>query len=147
MKKLFIIGLALSVLGLMGLGLTPVQAQTWHNVNQFTCAWDAVTTDDNGDSLPVDGEMHYRLYIANADTDPDKTNPVQVYDGIDLQTIVTLNIKGRYYVGVQAVWIYTDNSELASIINWADEIEYQGTIDLWAIRYYVAPMPPENLTR
>ena len=142
MKK--IIGLILGILFLM---VGVVQAQTWYNVNQFTCAWDAVTTDDDGDPLPVDGVLHYRLYLANADTDPTKANPVQVYDGTTLETTVTLNTKGRYFVGVKAAWVYTDLSELTSEINWANEIEYQETVDLWAIRHHVSPKPPKNLKK
>ena len=122
-------------------------AQTWHNVNQFTCSWEAVTTDADGDPLPVDGAMHYRLYLANADTDPSKTSPVEVADVTILEAVVTLGTKGRYFVGVKAVWIYTDLSELESAINWADEIENQETIDLWAIRHHVSPKPPKKLTR
>ena len=124
-----------------------IQAQTWYNVNQFTCSWDIVTTDVDGDPLPVDGVLHYRLFLANADTDPTKTNPVQVADVTTLEATVTLNTKGRYFVGAQAVWIYIDNSELVSVINWADEIENQETVDLWAIRHQVAPKPPKNLIR
>ena len=123
------------------------QAQTWHNVNQFTCTWNVVTTDIDGDPLPVDGTLHYRLYLANADTDPTKISPVQVDDVTILESTITLNTKGRYFVGVQSVWIYTDNSELASEINWADEIADQDAVELWAIRHHVSPHTPKNLKR
>lgn len=123
------------------------QAQTWVNVNQLTCTWDIVTTDGDGDPLPADGVLHYKLYLANADTDPTKTSPVQVADVTTLEATITLNTKGRYYVGVKAVWIYTDLSEMESGINWADEIENQETVDLWAIRHHVSPKPAKNLTR
>ena len=122
-------------------------AQTWYNVNQFTCSWDIVTTDVDGDPLPVDGVLHYRLFLANADTDPTKTNPVQVSDTTDLTATITVGVKGRYYIGIKAVWIYTDNSELESAINWADEIVYQETVGIWAIRHHVSPHPPKELEK
>lgn len=135
------------IAGILFLMVGVCQAQTWHNLNQFTCAWDAVTTDADGDPLPADGVLHYKLYLANADTDPDKANPTEVADVTILETTITLNTKGRYYIGVRAVWIYTDNSEMASGINWADEIENQEGFDLWAIRHHVSPKPPKNLRK
>jgi len=127
--------------------VTGAQAQTWHNVNQVTCAWDVVTTDIDGDPLPIDGTLHYRLFLANADTDPTKTNPSQVADTTDLQTTITIGTKGRYYVGVQAIWIYTDLSELASGINWADEIADQETVSIWAIRHQMPPQKAKDLVK
>ena len=135
------------IAGILFLMVGVCQAQTWHNLNQFTCTWDIVTTDIDGDPLPADGVLHYKVYLANADTDPDKANPVQVADVTTLEATITLNTKGRYFVGVRAVWVYTDNTALASEINWADIIENQETVDLWAIRHHVSPKQPKNLTR
>lgn len=138
-----ILGLIAGILLMAGV----CQAQTWHNVNQFTCTWNVVTTDIDGDPLPADGVLHYKLYLANADTDPDKVNPIEVVDVTVLEATITLNTKGRYYIGVQAVWVYTDNSTLADAINWADKIENQEGYDLWAIRHHVSPKPPKGLAR
>ena len=84
--------------------------------------------------------MTYRLWLANADTDPEKANPYIAVDNIDATTeTVTLETKGRFFVGCQAV---LDDRE--SIINWADEPENMGDNPLFGLRFAVPPHPPKN---
>lgn len=110
----------------------------FYNANQVTLSWDAVTTDIDGD--PVTG-ITYKLYLANANTDPDKTNPVVVAEITDTQETITLS-KGRYYVGVQ-----TCLDDLSSIINWGDELEGQEGCELFGLRFAVPPHPAKKLRK
>jgi len=134
MKKL------LAVLAMVLLFTVPALADVpFHNANQATLSWDAVTTDVDGD--PITG-VTYKLWLANADTDPNKSNAVEVWDGAETQATITLGVKARYYVGVQA-WL----DDLHSIINWADEIEGQEDADLFGLRYAVPPHGPRSLVK
>lgn len=125
------------------------QAIEWEHVNQFTASWDPVTTDIDGDPLPSDATIKYRFWMANAVTDPQKNNPVQVSEETapTVETTVTVGTKGQYYVGVSAVMVFVDGTEMESDINWADEAADQGTTTLWAIRHHAPPIKPQNLTR
>ena len=121
--------------------VTAAFALTFYNSNQVTLAWDAVTTDVDGDAVTG---VTYRLYLVNADTDPEKTNPVLVPGGdiVELTKTITLGTKGRFYVGVQAVL-----DDLESVINWGDEAENQGTSELFGLRFAVPPHGAKNLRR
>ena len=120
--------------------VSTVFALTFYNSNQVTLAWDVVTTDVDGDTITG---VTYRLYLVNADTDPEKTNPTIVADNInELTETITLGTKGRFYVGVSAVL-----GDLGSAINWGDETENQGTNELFGLRFAVPPHGPKNLVR
>lgn len=96
MKSLTLICLALCLI------VTPAFA-AWHVANQTTVAWDAVTQDVDGNTI-TDGAVTYNIYLTNAKTDPDKTNPVKIAEGItDTQYTITLNTRGFYVPGVTAV--------------------------------------------
>jgi hypothetical protein len=130
------------IIALLCLLLTsPVFAEvTFHNTNQATLEWTAVTTDIDGD--PITG-VTYRIYFANADTDPTKTNPVIVAETADTSVTVTVGTKGRYFAGAQAVL-----GDLVSEINWADvESVYQEGIDPWGIRFAVPPKTPPGFNK
>ena len=123
-------------------------AQKWYNVNTFPCSWNVVTTDVDGDPLPTGIALTYRVYLVNAVTDPNKTSPVVVADVSDLNTSITLNKKGQYYIGVEAVLTFVDDStELVSGINWADEIADQDTVELWAVRHHAPPLKPQRFLK
>ena len=135
MKKLFgIIALLIVFVA------APVWAQdvVWHNANQVTVGWDAVTQDIDGD--PITG-VTYEVLLANADTDPSKTNPVVVAETDLLEATLTMT-KGRYFVGVRAVYL-----DMMSGINWGDELENQEGYDLIALRFAVPPKTPPGLRR
>ena len=146
MKKLFVLVLA-SIAFLYFSGIVLSQDK-WYQVNQFTARWDAVTTDIDGDPLPPETTLKYRFWMANAVTDPNLTNPVQVAESTDPNATITVGTKGQFYVGVSAVIVYIDGSELPSPgINWAHLPEDQGTTQLWAIRHHAPPPNPNNLIR
>jgi len=132
MKKLII---TICILAMASIGHT----QTFYNDNTPTLAWDAVTTDIDGD--PITG-VTYKLYLANADTDPNKVNPVVVAEIAGLTTTINLNTKGRFFVGVQACL-----GDQSSVINWGDEIEDQEGVELFALRWAVSPKTPKKLVR
>jgi hypothetical protein len=56
-----------------------VFAQEWHTTNQITVVWDAVTEMQGGAVIPETDIIEYRVYLANAITDPDKMNPLYNY--------------------------------------------------------------------
>lgn len=110
----------------------------FYNTNQVTLTWDAVTTDVDGDEVTG---VTYKLYLANADTDPNKTNPVVVAETPDVQETITLS-KGRYYVGVQSC-----SGDLLSIINWGDDLENQEDVELFGVRFASSPQAPKSLRK
>lgn len=123
-------------------------ALKWHNVNTFSCSWNAVTTDIDGDPLPSDTTIMYRVHLANAVTDPDKASPAMVSEVSTLNTTITLDTKGQFYIGVQAVLIFINaNLEMVSGINWADEIADQDTVELWAVRHHAPPLKPQKFIK
>jgi hypothetical protein len=139
MKRLFV---ALFIVAALLVGLA--WAVPFHNSNQSTLAWDVVTTDVDGD--PITGVVTYKMWLANADTDPNKTNPVVAVDGdgddTNTQAVITLGTKGRYFVGCQALL-----DDLESEINWADEPENMEGSELFGLRFAVPPHGPKKIRR
>lgn len=111
---------------------------TFYNSKQVTLTWDVVTEDVDGDQITG---VTYRLYLVNANTDPDKSNPVVVAETVDNIETITLT-KGRYYVGVQACL-----GDLISDINWGDESMYQDGVEIFGLRFAVSPKPSHKLKR
>lgn len=130
---------------------TAAWAVDWYTANQASVAWDAVTTDANGDPIPGTGErITYVVYLANAQTDPNKTNPVEVGSTQDTQMTITLGTKGSFYVGTKSVleaddgaggWTVASESEVV----WSDDPQaVQGGVT-FGIRFYPAPSAPGGL--
>lgn len=130
---------------------TAAWALDWHTANQATLAWDAVTTDAAGNTIPAAGErVTYVVYLANSVTDPNKANPVQVGSTQDTQLTITLGTKGSYFVGIKSVlesdngaggWTAASESEVV----WSDDPTYvQGGVT-FGLRYYPAPSAPVGL--
>ena len=135
MKKLIISIILLLVLVMVPAANAEV---VFHNANQATVAWDAVTSDIDGD--PISG-VTYRIYLAS-ETDPMKSDPFVAVDNItNLSATITLT-KGRFFVGIQAVC-----EDLVSEINWGDEIEHQADVELFGLRYATLPGAPKNLMK
>lgn len=110
----------------------------FHNANQSLLGWNAVTTDVDGDPCVC----IYEVLIANKATDPEKTNPT-VIPVETVQYLITLGVKGRYYVGVRAV-IDDEEGDLKSGINWADDPDYQ-TVAPFGIKYLALPNVPLDI--
>lgn len=122
------------------------QALNWHTANQTTVAWDAVTLNSDGDPIPTTDAVSYVGYLVNAATDPEKTNPVEVYSGTETQTTLTLTEEGSYYFGVKAVRNLADGTVAGeSVIAWADDPAFTGAGNEFGIRFYLGPAPPTGL--
>ena len=130
------------MLGLLGFMLvaTLAWAQPWHTANQVTVAWDAVTTDENGQPLDMtEATVAYKLYLVNARTDPNKTNPVELAQVAETTYTLTLGTEGRYYFGVAAVRVTVDEGNVvgAASIAWSDDTTL--TDSPFGLRYFVPP--------
>jgi hypothetical protein len=115
-------------------------AQTWHTANQATVAWDAV-------AVPAGSTVEYVVYLANAVTDPNKDNPVEIAVTTDLEQLITLNVEGSYFAGVKARRILTaDGSNVGeSEVAWSDDPQYCLNGETFGLRYFVPPAAPGNL--
>lgn len=123
----------------------PAQAvDNWHTANQATLQWNAVTTNINGDT--VTDAVEYVVYMANAVTDPNKTNAVEVWRGTETQALLTLNTEGQYFVGVKAVRKLADGEAVAqSEVAWSDNpLCVEGEVT-FGLRYYLPLMAPGGL--
>ena len=138
MKKIFCILCAVFLL-LPALAFS----QTWHNTNQATVAWDAVTYD-----ITTGERIMYRTYLANANSDPEKLNPALLGDTPELLYTITLTSKGSYFFGCRSLvqvlghdgvtWEDVSESE----IGWSDDPTYAQAGETFGLRFYPAPPVP-----
>jgi len=115
-------------------------AQTWFTTNQATVEWDAV-------SVPAGSSVEYVVYLANAITDPNKTNPSEVGTLTATSQLITLNVEGSYFVGVKSRRLLdSDGSNVGeSDISWSDDpTRVQGGVT-FGLRYFLPPDAPSNL--
>jgi hypothetical protein len=128
--------------------LTPFAGSVeWKTTNQATVQWDAVATLENGDPLPAGNTVAYRVYLANAVTDPNKDNPTNLTPTpiSQLTMTLTLNVEGKYFVGVQAVRYDESGTEIGvSTINWSD-VNGAATPNPFGLVHYLLPATPMNL--
>jgi hypothetical protein len=136
----------LLIVGMIFLAAFAVQAlaQTWHTANQTTVGWDAVTTLSDGSAIPSGDVVKYEVWIANAKTDPNKTNPTLVAEVENLQETITLNVEGHYFVGIKARrYIVNPDStqELVgeSTVSWSDDPTKAANGEDFGIRYFLPP--------
>jgi hypothetical protein len=116
--------------------------QEWHAANQATVAWDAVTLLANGNPVPPGDVIDYKIYLANAVTDPDKATPALIQEGIaETQYTITLNAEGKYFVGFQAARKVEGVEVGVSGITWSDDPE-EAPIP-FGLLYYA---PPADVT-
>lgn len=134
MKKILLISAAIFMLA-VGIAF----AENWHTANQFTVAWDAVTTNTSGQTIDP-AEISYKVYIANAITDPDHANPVEVGTTAATEYAVTLGVEGKYHVGVNAVRTVGGEVVAESAISWSNAPEYD-----FGIQYFEPPSAPGGL--
>lgn len=130
----------LSALVAVALLATLAWAQPWHTANQVTVAWDAVTVDENGQPLDTtEATVAYKLYLANARTDPNKTNPTEIAQVDTTSHLITLGVEGRYYVGVATVRVETGTTNVVAVapISWSDDTTL--TDSPFGLRYFIPP--------
>lgn len=135
MKKIMIVALSMFVLIIT---LQLAHATDWHTANQVTIAWDQ-SYDIEGGTIPTD-QVTWDVFVANAITDPDKTNPVKVGSATENEYTLTLNTEGKYTVGVQAVRTVEGEVLKSSTITWSDEDPSP-----FGIKYFIIPANPNNL--
>jgi len=111
---------------------------TFYNANQFTLQWNEVAEDADGD--PITG-VTYEVVMANAITDPGKTDPAVVASPATNTATITIAVKGRYFVGVRSVW-----DGLRSDINWGDDTILQD-VPPFGVRFAVPPKVPDGLMK
>jgi hypothetical protein len=75
-------------------------AVEWVPANQVTVAWDAVTTDANGNPIPAAEIRYVSYYVAEADTA--KTAPITIGTTTALEQVFTFQGEGRFILGVKA---------------------------------------------
>lgn len=129
---------------MMGAG---AQALDWHTANQTTVAWDAVTLNTAGDPIPADNTIEYKVYLANAITDPNKANPVEIYVGSETVYTITLADEGQYFVGLQTIRRLENVVVGESILVWSDDPAATGAGGEFGIRYFISPAHPTGMTR
>lgn len=122
-----------------------VNAQEWKAANQYVANWDAVTTKVDGNPFSSGDVIAYTVFIANAITDQNKTNPVEVGSTEETTYTLTLNTEGKYFVGVRTDRTLVDDPDtvLHSAIAWSDDPNYAATP--FGIVSYTPPAAPTGL--
>jgi hypothetical protein len=136
------------VLGLLVVAVAVVYAQEWHTANQITITWDTVTTLANEAPVPESSVVGYRVWLVNAETDPDKLTPAQLPGEISEPTYtITMNTEGRYFVGVQALRMGQDGTVLGeSNIVWTDNPEIVAGGATFGLQHYIPPAHPKGVS-
>ena len=142
MKRIGLVTLAMVLAVLVG--VSPLFADvTWKNTNQITIAWDAVTTLNNGNPIPVGFSVLYRIYTRIFGT----ISEVEVTSLAATQVIITFSDEGRYLVGAKAVRL-EDATGLAvseSEISWSDNPAVVSSAGTFGVIYYLPLANPKNV--
>jgi len=139
MKKLAIIFLIV-----LGLALNAT-ALEWRSTNQATISWDAVTTNINGDPIPPEHTIKYRIYLFKGISSEGPFVAIKVGETDRLQYVVTLEEEGKFLVGVMAVRYDENQLEIGvSEINWSD-VNGEATPNPFGLIHYLPPAIPVNL--
>ena len=133
MKKYFLIIMAI---GLMFASVSV--AQVFHTTNQATVSW-----DQDFVGIPT-AEVKWNVYLANAITDPVKTNPAKIGNAVGRPYTITLAVEGKYYVGVSAVRIIDNVVVGESSILWADT---QTAVPAFGLQYFTIPPAPTKIIK
>lgn len=135
MKRILFVILAT----LIGLIAGHAFAIEWHIANQKTIAWDPVTTLTDGTSLPAGDSVLYRIWIKR----DGQINESVIADNVDMtQYTLTLDQEGRFFVGIQAIRVYTiDGQDLISEseIAWSDIPENCANSNDFGVVYLISP--------
>lgn len=120
---------------------SPVLAEvTWVTANQATVGWEAVSkiiTNTGEIDIPAGDAVQYKVFLANAITDPEKANPAYIATTEALEYTYTLGIEGMYYAGVQGVRIPEGTEEeIPALISWSDDPVFCVDGTVFGIRMY-----------
>lgn len=139
------IGLIIAIFGFM----TKCEAGeiTWHQVNEVTIAWDAVTQFIDGSPIPEGDLMKYKVFVAEPEKKDDK-----FYMGETELLEFTLGLpkEGKFFAGVQAIRYRLINEELRllseSTISWSDTDEATAN-NPFGVVFYFKPTVPLNVRK
>ena len=139
MKKLLIIIALLLVASV-------ASAQTWHNANQATLAWNAVTQLSDNTTIPAGNVVKYQVWRRLSPALPTAGEMV-AGEITSLQQVVTFTVEGGYFLGVQALRFVDNVKVSSSTIAWSDvAANCQGGVT-FGIQYWLAPTFPVGLRR
>ena len=141
MKKntFFVVSCLLIVFSLVSI-CTLAHSFEWHTANQSTIVWNAVTTLENNATIPESNIIEYKLWLANALTDPDKENPLEV--GVTSETlyVVTLHAEGKFFVGLQTIRKSQGGDLIGeSGIGWTDDPKITAPGPTFGLQYFILP--------
>jgi hypothetical protein len=113
----------------------------WHTANQATIGWNEVTQLADGTPIPAGNEVRYVVYLANATTDPEKTNPAEIAQTTTLEQLITLNVEGNFYAGVKAERWFEGAKVGESVIAWSDDPLAVKDGQTFGLRYFLGLAP------
>jgi hypothetical protein len=114
-------------------------AVSWKTANQVTFAWDASETAD----IPQE-QISYTVLMVS-ETDTTKASPTTVVENLTaLQHTITMNVEGRYFLGVKAVRTVDGAVVSESTVAWSDDDAATGSKP-FGVQFYKTPDPPGGL--
>lgn len=114
-----------------------IAQEVWYEQQQVTVAWDAVSTFQDGSSIPSGNVISYEVFIKDAQA----TNATEVQMGTTQNTeyTVTLQTEGEFLLGVRAVRSDSNGNVLSkSTITWSSDSTVV-TDQTFGVRYYQRP--------
>ncbi len=133
----------LSVLSLFVGSSDAGAVDTWVSADQTTVKWDASTGNIDGTPFEAGVVIEYRVFIDKVA----KSDPIQVWQGEELQASITMPKQGRYLVGLQALKIIDGEIEAVSETVWSDDPAVVGTPGTFGVVYFKNPKHPVNLRK
>ena len=120
--------------------VSQASALDWHTANQSTVGWTAVTKLASGTAIPEGSIIKYQTYLANAITDPDKTNPSDTGIVETNEKIYTLGTEGKFFVGVRTLR-YVDNELVGQSLDvaWSDIADFCKGGITFGLQFYMIP--------
>ena len=115
-------------------------ALDWHTANQITVGWTAVTKLADGTAIPEGSIVKYQTYLANAITDPDKTNPSDTGIVETNEKTYTLGTEGKFFVGARTLR-YVDNEFVGQSpdVAWSDIADFCKDGITFGLQFYMIP--------
>lgn len=122
------------------------QVTMWINVldGTPTLHWDAVTTTIDNTTIPATEVVKYEVFLANAITDPGKTNPARITTNPITTLEMSINLgstEGKFLPGVRSVRTLNGEVLSYSTISWSDNVEVVDG-DPFGLMLYISPKGP-----
>lgn len=133
-----------TIIGILALLYSPALAVDWTTANQSTIGWDAVTTNTEGDPIPVGDTVEYDLYLVKESSSDRDTDKIKKGTTDQLQYILTFNQEGRWLAGIQAVRIPAASPEdkKYSTLIWSDSTDISLVPKPFGFIYFASPADP-----